>query len=82
MPVAAILLASALLAPREVSAEGLFDMFFGGLQKQLQRQAPPPQANFFADPFQQNQWRPRHDKWPPAAVPLFACEAATASIFR
>jgi len=54
MPVAAILLASAFLAPREVSAEGLFDMFFGGLQKQQQRQAPP-QANFFADPFQQNQ---------------------------
>ena len=54
MPVAAILLASTFLAPREVSAEGLFDMFFGGLQKQQQRQAPP-QANFFADPFQQNQ---------------------------
>lgn len=54
MPVAAMLLASAFLAPREVSAEGLFDMFFGGLQKQQQRQAPP-QANFFADPFQQNQ---------------------------
>ena len=53
MPVAAILAASAFLAPREVSAEGLFDMFFGGLQKQQQRQAPP-QANFFADPFQQN----------------------------
>ena len=60
MPVAAILLASAFLAPREVSAEGLFDMFFGGLQKQQQRQAPP-QANFFADPFQQNQ--------PPAPAP-------------
>lgn len=54
MPVAAILLASTFLAPREVSAEGLLDMFFGGIQKQQQRQAPP-QANFFADPFQQNQ---------------------------
>jgi hypothetical protein len=51
--VAAILVASAFLAPREAAAEGLFDMFFGGLQKQ-QRQAPP-QANFFGDPFQQNQ---------------------------
>ena len=61
IPVAAILLASAFLAPREVSAEGLFDMFFGGPQKQQQRQAPAPQANFFADPFQQNQ--------PPAPVP-------------
>ena len=39
--------------PRGASAEGLFDMFFGGFQKQ-QRQAPP-QANFFADPFGQNQ---------------------------
>ena len=58
MPVAAILLASAFLAPRAVSAEGLLDMFFGGLQKQRQAQ---PQASFFADPFQQNQ--------PPAPVP-------------
>jgi hypothetical protein len=54
MSVAVALLLAALLAPREASAEGLFDMFFGGLQKQ-QRQAPPPQANFFADPSQQNQ---------------------------
>jgi hypothetical protein len=49
----ALLASSAVLAPREAFAEGLFDMFFGGLQKQ-QRQAPP-QANFFADPFGQNQ---------------------------
>src|SRR5277367_954591 len=55
MPVAAILLASAFLVPQEVAAEGLLDMFFGGLQKQQQRQAQPPQSNFFADPFQQNQ---------------------------
>jgi hypothetical protein len=40
------------LAPHGASAESLFDMFFGGLQKL--RQAPP-QANFFADPFGQNQ---------------------------
>jgi hypothetical protein len=58
--VAAIVLAGALLAsdfglaPPEASAEGLFDMFFGGLQKQQQHQAPQ-QANFFADPSQQNQ---------------------------
>jgi Protein of unknown function (DUF2865) len=51
----AVLVASSVaLASREAAAEGLFDMFFGGLQKQ-QRQAPPPQANFFADPSQQNQ---------------------------
>jgi hypothetical protein len=48
MLVAAIALA---VAPRAVSAEGLFDMLFGGF-KQQQRQAPP-QASFFADPSQQ-----------------------------
>ena len=54
MFVAAAVLASAVgLAPHAAFAEGLFDMFFNGLQKQ-QRQAPP-QANFFADPSQQNQ---------------------------
>jgi hypothetical protein len=34
------------LAPGSVSAEGLFDFFFGGIQKQQARQ-----ASFFADPF-------------------------------
>src|SRR3984893_4702013 len=51
---AASLAGAVALAPRGASAEGLFDLFFGGLQKQQQRQAPP-QANFFADPFGQNQ---------------------------
>jgi hypothetical protein len=74
MPVAAILLASAFLAPREVSAEGLFDMFFGGPQKQQQRQAPAPQANFFADPFQQNQ--------PPAPVPRQVASSGPAFCVR
>ena len=46
MFVAAAVLALA-PAPRAASAEGLFDLFFNGLQKQ-QHQAP--QANFFADP--------------------------------
>jgi len=51
LPVAAFVLAGAFaLAPRETAAEGLFDLFFGGLQKQHQA---PPQANFFADPSQQ-----------------------------
>ena len=50
---AAVLASSAALAPRQASAEGLFEMFFGGIQKQQQqqREAQPPQANFFADPF-------------------------------
>lgn len=45
--------ASLILVPGSVSAEGLFDFFFGGAQKQQARQAPP-QANFFADPFGTN----------------------------
>ena len=48
---AATLAGSLMLAPGSVSAEGLFDFFFGGNQK---RQAPS-QANFFADPFGLNQ---------------------------
>ena len=57
LPVAALTLAGLLaLAPREAAAEGLFDLFFGGLQKQ--RQAPP-QASFFADPSQQPANTPR-----------------------
>jgi hypothetical protein len=48
------LVGSVTLAPRIASAEGLFDFFFGGVQKQQQRQAPA-QANFFADPFGLNQ---------------------------
>ena len=47
--VAAILLAGILgLVPCQASAEGLLDLFFGGLHK-LQHQASS-QANFFADP--------------------------------
>src|ERR1700682_3076622 len=54
MPVAAAALAGAVaLAPHVASAEGLFDLFFGGFQKQQQK--APPQANFFADPFGVNQ---------------------------
>src|SRR6266852_750455 len=53
MLVAVTALASAIALPRMASAEGIFDFFFGGIQKQ-QRQAPS-QANFFADPFGLNQ---------------------------
>jgi hypothetical protein len=54
MLVAATALAgSVALSPRVASAEGIFDFFFGGFQKQ-QRQASQ-QANFFADPFGLNQ---------------------------
>jgi hypothetical protein len=53
--VAAATLAGALtLIPGSVSAEGLFDFLFGGVQKPQTRQAPAP-ANVFADPFGTNQ---------------------------
>jgi hypothetical protein len=52
--VAAVVIAGPVaLAPHPVSAEGLFDFFFGGAQKQ-QRSAPA-QASFFVDPFGNNQ---------------------------
>jgi hypothetical protein len=55
MPVAAAALACGLaLAPRMAAAENLFDLLFGGVQKQ-QQQKPPGQASFFADPFGLNQ---------------------------
>ena len=62
---AAGLAGSLVLAPGRVSAEGLFDFLFGGVQKQQTRQAPSP-ANFFADPFGNNQ--PAH----PAPAPRVA----------
>jgi hypothetical protein len=49
----ALIASSAMLAPDGAAAEGLFDMFFGGFQKQRHQAAP--QASFFADPFGQNQ---------------------------
>jgi Protein of unknown function (DUF2865) len=47
---AAVLASSVLTVPDAAVAEGLFDFLFGGLKQQA-RQAAPPQANFFADPF-------------------------------
>jgi hypothetical protein len=54
MSVATVLSCSVALGPRIAVAEGLFDFFFGGIQKQQQQKAPP-QASFFADPFGVNQ---------------------------
>jgi hypothetical protein len=51
---AAVLVSLVAVAPRDASAEGLFDFLFGGAQKQQQRQTPSP-ANFFTDPFGLNQ---------------------------
>lgn len=62
--VAAILAAPLLLAPAAVSAEGLFDFFFGGLQRQ-QRQ--PSQASSYADPFSAQQNAPMPQDYTPPA---------------
>jgi hypothetical protein len=59
---AATLAGSLILAPGSVSAEGLFDFFFGGAQKQQ-----PRQANFFADPFGLNPQQPAPAPAPRAA---------------
>jgi hypothetical protein len=53
MLVAVVVAGPVALVPRAASAEGLFDFFFGGVQKQ-QHQAPA-QASFLADPFGLNQ---------------------------
>lgn len=55
MLVAAIVAVPTLAAPAPVSAEGLFDFFFGGMQQRPQREVPQ-QANSYTDPFtgQQN----------------------------
>ncbi len=52
MLVAVAAVASVVALPRVASAESIFDFFFGGFQKQQQRQG---QASFFADPFGLNQ---------------------------
>jgi hypothetical protein len=44
-------LAAPLLAPAPVSAEGLFDFFFGGLQQQRPQREVPQPASSYADPF-------------------------------
>jgi hypothetical protein len=70
MLVAATLAGSMISVPAPVSAEGLFDFFFGGAQKQQTRQATP-QANFFADPFGLNQ-QPDRQSAAPVSAPRVA----------
>jgi hypothetical protein len=60
---AATLAAPLLAAPAPVSAEGLFDFFFGGMQQQQRPQREvPQQASSYADPFtgQQNAASPQY----------------------
>jgi hypothetical protein len=63
--VAAVVIAGPVaIVPYPVSAEGLFDLFFGGAQKQ--HAAPPPQTSAFADPLANGQ--PQAAPVPRAAV--------------
>lgn len=76
MPVATAVLAGVLgLSPGGASAEGLFDLFFGGFQKQQQHQ-----ANFFADPLQQNQ-SPAPPPRPVASGPAFCVRSCDGKYF-
>jgi hypothetical protein len=61
---AAVLAGSVLTVPDAAVAEGLFDMFFGGIKQQVRQAAP--QASFFADPNSNNPMPP------PAAAPRVA----------
>jgi Protein of unknown function (DUF2865) len=80
MPVAAIALAGAVaFAPEMATAEGLFDLFFGGIQKQQQQKAPP-QASFFADPFGINQ-QPAPPPHPVASGPAFCVRSCDGRYF-
>ena len=56
LPAAAVLAVVVLTVPDAAFAEGLFDFLFGGVRQS--RQAPPPLANFFADPFGTQQAAP------------------------
>lgn len=82
MLVAVVVSGPVALAPRVASAEGLFDFFFAGPQKQQQRQAPA-QASFFADPFGLNQ-QPAPPPRPAAAAgsgPAFCVRSCDGKYF-
>ncbi|WP_453961160.1 DUF2865 domain-containing protein [Bradyrhizobium japonicum] len=55
MLVAASLAAPLLAVPAPASAEGLFDFFFGGMQRPRPQREVPQQSNSFADPFASQQ---------------------------
>jgi len=81
MLVAVAALAGSLgLVPRMASAEGLFDLFFGAFQKQ-QQQKPPPQANFFADPFNQQPAAPPRPVVASGSGPAFCVRSCDGRYF-
>jgi hypothetical protein len=60
MLVAATLASPLLATPAPVSAEGLFDFFFGGLQQQRPQRDVPQQASPFVDPFASQSGQPQY----------------------
>jgi len=79
---AATIAGSLALVPGPVSAEGLFDFFFGA-QKQQARQAPP-QGNSFFDPFGLNQQPQQQAPAPRVAGygPSFCVRSCDGKYFR
>ena len=77
---AAVLAGAALIVPDAAFAEGLFDFFFG--QKQQARQAPPPQANFFADPFGNQQTAPAATQRVAGSGPAFCVRGCDGKYFQ
>ena len=66
------------LVPYPVSAENLFDFFFGGAQKQ---QRTAPQASFFADPFGNNQQQPAPRAAVASSGPAFCVRSCDGKYF-
>jgi hypothetical protein len=67
------------LAPRMASAEGLLDVFFGGLQKKQQRNATS-HANSFSDPFGVDQ-RPTPPQRRSSSGPAFCVRSCDGRYF-
>lgn len=77
---AATVAGALILAPPMASAEGLFDFFFGGSQKQQHQAAP--QGSLFADPFENNPQGPPQPR--PAAAssgPAFCVRSCDGKYF-
>ena len=80
MLVAAAIAGPFALAPQAGFAEGLFDFFFGGFQRQQQRQGPP-QASFFADPLNTNPQAPQPRPVVASSGPAFCVRSCDGKYF-
>ena len=76
---AAVLAGSVLTVPDAAFAEGLFDFLFGGVKQA--RQAPPPQASFFADPFGTQQAAPTQAPRVAGSGPAFCVRSCDGKYF-